>query len=282
MTYHCKAWTLCMLKIRIIPTLLVKETGLVKGVGFNSSRRVGTILPAIKVYNTRQVDELIVVDILATSQNREPDYAMVEEFSSHCFVPLTVGGGIKTIDHIKQLLKAGADKVCINSTAFDNPDLIKQTSMLFGSQCIVVSIDAAKNSNNEYECYSHSGTTPTGILVKDWAQKMQEFGAGELLITSIPHDGLMQGYDLELISLVSSSVQIPVIASGGAGSYDHMYQAVTQAQASAVAAASIFHFTQQTPLEAKKYLGAQGLPVRNSSMAKTARTTHHESSLSLN
>lgn len=259
-----------MLKIRVIPTLLWKETGLVKGVGFSSTRRVGTILPAIKVYNTRQVDELIVVDVVATLGQREPDYTTVDAFSSHCFVPLTVGGGVRTIEHIKNLLKAGADKVCINSAAFDDPSLIKKAAMLFGSQCIVVSIDAVKNARGEYECYTHSGTTPTGILVKDWAVTMQELGAGELLITSIVHDGSMSGYDLELISLVTSNVQIPVIASGGAGCYDDMYQAITQSNASAVAAASIFHFTQQTPLEAKKYLGSKGLPVRNVYMGKNS------------
>ena len=252
-----------MLKVRIIPTLLWKTSGLVKGVGFDSWRRIGTVMPAIKVYNTRQVDELILLDIAATPDGMEPNYDLIAEFSSECFVPLTVGGGIKNIEHIKKILRAGADKVCLNSIAYENPNLITEASDKFGAQCIVVSIDARKGANGSYECFSECGTRPTGQEVGNWAEKMEKAGAGEILITSIERDGTMQGYDIDLIRQVTDKVRIPVIASGGAGTYEHIYEALAKGKASAVAAASIFQFTQQTPLEIKKYLGDKGIPVRN-------------------
>ncbi len=251
-----------MLKVRIIPTLLWKEVGLVKGVSFDSWRRVGPILPAIKVYNTRQVDELIVVDITAYTEMREPDYDTVEEFSQECFVPLTIGGGIRTINHVKRLLRAGADKVSINSSAYEQEDLIKESSRMFGKQCIVVSIDVKKKDDGKYECFSESGSKSTGLNPVYWAKIVESLGTGEILITSIDNDGTMAGYDLELIKLISSEVRIPVIASGGAGCYEDMYKAITYGGASAVAAACIFHFTEQTPLEAKHYLSERGIPVR--------------------
>jgi len=252
-----------MLKIRIIPTLLWKDHGLVKGIGFDSWRRVGTVLPAIKVYNLREVDEMIVLDISATLDNREPDYDSVMEFSSECFVPLTVGGGIQHIDHIRKLLLAGADKVSINSAAYTNPKLIREAADSFGSQCVVVSLDVRKHPDGRYECFSHSGTTPTEINPEKWAEKMEESGAGEILLTSVERDGTMKGYDLELIERVRNCVSLPVIASGGAGNYQDMLDVLTKGHASAVAAASIFHFTQQTPLEAKRHLARNGLAVRN-------------------
>lgn len=252
-----------MLKVRIIPTLLWKTMGLVKGVNFDSWRRIGTVMPAIKVFNTRQVDELILLDIAATAEGVEPDYNSIAEFSSECFVPLTVGGGIKNIEQIKKILRAGADKVCLNSIAYTNPDLIKEASYKFGKQCIVISIDARKNLDGSYECFSNCGTHPTGQEVGKWAEKMEEMGAGEILITSIDRDGTMDGYDIQLVRCVAEKVNIPVIASGGAGEYEHMYEVLSKGKASAVAAASIFNFTQQTPLEAKKYLASKGIPVRN-------------------
>ncbi|MBN1899481.1 MAG: imidazole glycerol phosphate synthase subunit HisF [Spirochaetes bacterium] len=251
-----------MLKVRVIPTLLWKDVGLVKGVSFDSWRRIGSILPAIKVYNTRQVDELIIVDIIAFREKRDPDFESVADFSSECFVPLTVGGGIRTIEDVKNLLRAGADKVSINSISYEDPELITRVARAFGSQCVVASIDAKKNKNNEYECYSHSGTKQTGIQAYLWAKEMEKRGAGEILLTSIERDGTMKGYDLDLIRSVTDAVKnIPVITSGGAGNYQHMYQALKN-KASAVAAASIFHFTQQTPLEAKSFLSGKGIPVR--------------------
>lgn len=251
-----------MLKTRIIPTLLWKDFGLVKGMGFDSWRRVGSVLPAIKVYNTREVDELILVDISATQDNREPDYESVAEFSAECFVPLTVGGGIRTLDNITNLLRAGADKVCINSVAYDHPQLVQEASARFGAQCIVASVDARRMESGKHQCYSHSGEVPRDIEPSEWAKRLEELGVGEILITSIERDGTMQGYDIELIKKVSSLVKIPVIASGGAGSYEHMVEAVKHGGSSAVAAASIFHFTEQTPKQAKKHLDKKGIKVR--------------------
>jgi cyclase len=242
--------------------MLWKNVGLVKGVSFDSWRRVGPVLPAIKVYNLRQVDEIILVDITATPENREPDYDSIAEFTAECFVPITIGGGIRSIDHITNLLRAGADKISLNSSAFENPELVKSASSRFGSQCIVASIDVRKTTTGTYECYKNSGRVRTGKEVVSWAKTMEKYGAGEILLTSIDRDGTMGGYDLNLIKLVSSAVTIPVIASGGAGTYEHMYEAISMGNASAVAAASIFHFTEQTPIEAKKYLAAHTIPVR--------------------
>lgn len=250
-----------MLKVRVIPTLLWKSFGLVKGVRFDSWRRVGAIMPAVKVYNQREVDELILVDIEATREGRAPDYAMVEEIAAECFVPLTVGGGVSTLEIVRELLRAGADKVCINSAAYDHPDLIREASARFGAQCIVVGIDARRLEGGTYECISHSGTLGTGRDPESWARHVEAMGAGELLLTSVERDGTMEGYDLDLVARVADSVQIPVIASGGAGSYEHMHQAI-QNGAAAVAAASIFHFTEQTPREAKRFFAARGVAVR--------------------
>lgn len=251
-----------MLKVRIIPTLLLKDVGLVKGIGFNSWRRVDTVLPAIKVYNMREVDELILLDITATQDQRDPDYDSIKEFSQECFVPFTVGGGIKTVNHIKELLRSGADKVCINSAAYDDLNLIRDGADMFGSQCIVVSIDAKLHSDGKYYCYSNCGNTCTEKLVEEWAQIVEACGAGEILITSIEKDGTMEGYDLELIKTVTDKVKIPVIASGGAGSYEDMYSAINYAKANAVAAASIYHFTELTPKEVRNYLNSKNVPVR--------------------
>ena len=251
-----------MLKYRVIPTMLWKNVGLVKGVKFDSWRRVGPVLPAIKVYNLRQVDEIILVDITATSEKREPDYEAIAEFTAECFIPITIGGGISSISHITNLLRAGADKISLNTCSFENPDLVKIASNRFGSQCIVASIDVRKRENGTYECFKNSGMLPTGKEVVSWAKTMEEYGAGEILLTSIDRDGTMEGYDLNLIKLVSSAVTIPVIASGGAGTYQHIYEAISIGRASAVAAASIFHFTEQTPIEAKKYLAEHKIPVR--------------------
>lgn len=251
-----------MLKVRIIPTLLWKNVGLVKGVGFDSWRRIGSLLPAVKVYTTREVDELILQDITATAEERPPDFQTVYDLSPECFVPLTAGGGVRSLEDVRNLLRAGADKVTINTEAYVNPGIVEDASRHFGSQCIVVGIDAKRNPRGGHECYRTSGTVPTGIEPGDWAVEMERRGAGEILVTSIDRDGTMQGYDLELVAKVTSRVAIPVIASGGAGNYGHMHEVLTASNASAVAAASIFHFTEQTPLEAKRYLAARGIPVR--------------------
>jgi cyclase len=250
-----------MLKARVIPTLLWKGAGLVKGVAFDSWRRVGTVLPAIKVYNTREVDELVLLDITATREQREPDYESVAEYSAECFVPLTVGGGVRALEHMQKLLEAGADKVAINSAAYDHPELVQQGSRQFGSQCMVVSVDVRRYPDGRYECFRHCGQTPTGQEPVAWAKHLEALGAGEILLTRVERDGTFEGYDLELVEQVARAVNIPVIASGGAGTYAHMLAAL-QRGAAAVAAASMFHFTEQTPKEAKAFLASHGIPVR--------------------
>jgi cyclase len=251
-----------MLKIRVIPTLLWKNFGLVKGIGFDSWRRVGPVLPAIKVYNSRDVDELILVDITASQEGNAPDHESVSDFSEVCTVPLTVGGGITNLEQIVSLLHAGADKVAINTTAYSNPNLIEIAANRFGAQCVVVSIDARRFEDGRYSCFSHSATIDTERTPSEWAKEVASRGAGEILLTSIDRDGTMLGYDMELVEQVSGAVDIPVIASGGAGSYQHMIDVVRNAGASAVAAASMFHFTEQTPAGAKNAMQAAGIPVR--------------------
>tara|TARA_B100001248_G_scaffold257965_1_gene241334 strand:- start:503 stop:1279 length:777 start_codon:yes stop_codon:yes gene_type:complete len=258
-----------MLKNRVIPTLLWKDFGLVKGVGFNSWRRVGSVLPAIKVYNQREVDELILVDIVAHLSEEDLDFESIYDFGQDCFVPLTVGGGIRNIEQVKKLLRVGADKVCVNTHAYVNPELVSEIAKLFGTQCVVASIDVAKNKDNGiWECFSQAGKNPTGKNALDWAIEMEKRGAGEILITSIEKDGTLEGYDFDLIGEVSSRVNIPVIASGGAGNYQHLVDAVKKYNASAVAAASMFHFTEQTPLGAKNAMEKAGIPVRRNFIEK--------------
>ncbi len=251
-----------MLKIRIIPTLLYKNFGLVKGIGFDSWRRTGSALQAIMVYSLRGVDELIFLDITATREGRPPDFEVVDDLADECFMPLTVGGGIRSVEDVHQLLMKGADKVAINTAALENPELISQVAKRFGNQCVVASIDFRTEADGSRQVYSHSGTVATGIDPVQLARRVEELGAGEILLTSIERDGAMQGYDLDCIRQVSETVRIPVIAGGGAGNATHVYEAIHQGHASAVAAASMFHFTEITPREVKEYLAGQGLPVR--------------------
>ena len=251
-----------MLKVRIIPTLLFKGFGLVKGVSFNSWRRIGPILPAVKVYNYRDVDELIVVDIEAHRSMESIENELLAEISPHCFVPLTVGGGIRSAKQVDQLLRAGADKIAINTEAYENPQLITDLAKLYGSQCLVSSIDVRKDQDR-WLCFSKAGKNFTGCDVVDWVKQLEDRGAGEILLTSIDYDGTMRGYDLPLLETVVSKVNIPVIASGGAGNYQHMIDAVKEAGVSAVAAASMFHFTEQTPEGARKALESSGINVRS-------------------
>ena len=251
-----------MLKIRVMPTMLYKDYGLVKGKGFDSWRRTGSLMQTVKVYNMREVDELIFVDISATKEGREPDYALVDDFADDCFMPLTVGGGVRTIEQVGRLLAVGADKVAVNSAAVLNPDLIPQIARRYGAQCCVVSIDFRRTSGGKAEVCVESGSKPTGLDPVAFARDCAARGAGEILLTSIERDGGFQGYDLDVTRTVSEAVTIPVIASGGCGSYEHMARVLHEGKASAVAAASIFHFTEQTPLEAKTYLGEQGFRVR--------------------
>ena len=251
-----------MPKIRVLPVLFFKEVGLVKGVGFNSWRRVGSAMQAVKVYNMREVDELVYLDICATQDNRPPDLETVDELADECFMPLTVGGGVRTVEDVRHLLQVGADKVCLNTVAVENPMVIREISQRFGSQCVVVSIDARRHPNGTYEVFTHSGSIGTGLDPVEVAKNVELLGAGEILLTSIDSDGTMTGYDLELTKQVCDSVSIPVIAAGGAGTYAHMADVLREGRASAVAAASMFHFTEQTPLEAKRHLREEGFRVR--------------------
>ncbi len=251
-----------MIKTRVVPTLLYKNFTLVKGVRFDSWRRVGSLLQAIKVYRLREVDELIFLDISASQEGRSPDFRLIDDFADECFMPLTVGGGVRRVEDVKTLLRCGADKVAINSAAFEERELIQEAARKFGSQCIVVSIDVKKSADGRYEVFIRSGTKSTGKEPCLFAKEVEERGAGEILITSIYRDGTREGYDWELTQSVADAVSIPVIASGGAGSYDHMLDVLVKGKASAVAAASIYHFTQMTPLEAKHFLREKGIQVR--------------------
>lgn len=252
-----------MLKVRVMPTLLYKDFTLVKGVAFNSWRRVGAAMQAVEVYNMREVDELVFLDISATRDGRQPDYDLIDELADECFMPMTVGGGIRSIDEVRRLLMVGADKVAINTAAVERPALVGEIAGRFGSQCCVVSIDVRRHADGRNEVFTHAGTKPTGLDPIALARRAEADGAGEVLLTSIDRDGTMQGYDVELVKAMTQAVGIPVIASGGAGNYGHMVSVLCEGGASAVAAASIFHFTEQTPLEAKRHLAAHGLPVRH-------------------
>lgn len=242
--------------------MLWNNFGLVKGAQFDSWRRVGPVLPAIKVYNQRDVDELILVDIAKNKTKDCLELELINDYAKECFVPFTVGGGINKIEDIQALLSNGADKVCINSAAYVHPELISQVADRHGIQCVVASIDVRKDLDGNWRCFSHSGGQETGKYVVQWAKELEERGAGEILLTSIDRDGSYRGYDLDLIAAVTGAVKIPVIASGGAGNYEHMVEAVRDAGASAVAAASIFHFTEMTPAGAKEALREAGLAVR--------------------
>lgn len=249
-------------KVRIMPTLLYKDVGLIKGIGFDSWRRVGSAMQAIKVYNMRQVDELVFLDITATNDDRPPDFALIDELADECFMPLTVGGGIKSVEDVRGLLKVGADKISINTAAVENPGLITQISERFGAQCVVVSVDFKKHENGSYEVFTNSGTKPTGKHPVEFAAECDRLGAGEILLTSIDLDGTMKGYDVQMTRQVAEAVSIPVIASGGAGNYEDMAEVLINGKAAAAAAASIFHFTEQTPLEVKKFLTSKNINVR--------------------
>jgi cyclase len=250
-----------VLKTRVIPTLLYRDFGLVKGVQFDSRRAVGGAIQAIKVYNMRGVDELVFLDVTATLQGRPPDFELVDELADDCFMPLTVGGGVHSVEDVRGLLRVGADKVCVGTAAVERPALIREAADRFGSQCIVVSIDF-RVSGKDARAWTRSGTVDTGLHPAELARIVESHGAGEILLTSIDRDGTMTGYDVGTLHSVCAAVTIPVIASGGAGSYQDMGDALVDGGASAVAAAAMFHFSQQTPVEAKQYLRSLGLPVR--------------------
>lgn len=252
-----------MLKVRIIPILLFKnpEMGLVKSIGFNNLRTVGNPINAARVYNSRNVDELIFLDIGARRDKKPINSITVKKILDECFMPVTIGGKIETMADVRQMLLIGADKVSINTAAVRTPELISQISNSYGSQCLVISIDA-KKVDGKYQVFSEAGQKNTRLEVVQWARKAESLGAGEILITSIDKEGGMEGFDIELIAKVSSAVHIPVIAHGGAGSPQHIIDAVKFGKASAVAAASIFHFTHWTPAMVKQEMSQAGIPVR--------------------
>ena len=250
-----------MLKHRIIPCLDVKNGRVVKGINFVDLKDAGDPVEQAKIYSDGGADEICFLDITASNENRETIYEVVKKTSEKCFVPLTVGGGVRSIDDISKLLNSGADKVSINTTAVKNSELIVKSAKKFGSQCIVVAIDAKKN-NNRWQIYTHGGRNPTGIDAIEFAKKMEDSGAGELLVTSMDRDGTQIGYDIELMSNISSKVNIPIIASGGVGILDHLVDGIKLGNASAVLAASIFHYGKYSIKQAKEYLDLKGIPVR--------------------
>ncbi len=250
-----------MLKNRIIPCLDVKNGRVVKGINFVDLKDAGDPVEQAKIYSDGGADEICFLDITASNENRETIYDVVEKTAKKCFVPLTVGGGIKTVDDISKLLNCGADKVSINTAAVENSNVILDSSKKFGSQCIVVAIDAKKNGD-KWEVFTHGGRNNSGIDVLNYAKEMEENGAGELLVTSMDRDGTEVGYDIDLISKISNQVNIPMIASGGVGNLDHLVEGIKIGNASAVLAASIFHFGKYSIKDAKKYLALKGVPIR--------------------
>ncbi|MDA9717051.1 imidazole glycerol phosphate synthase subunit HisF [Candidatus Pelagibacter sp.] len=249
-----------MLKNRIIPCLDVKNGRVVKGINFVDLQDAGDPVEQAKIYSDGGADEICFLDITASNENRDTIFEVVEKTSKKCFVPLTVGGGVRNIEDINKLLNCGADKVSINTAAVLNPEVVVESSKKFGSQCIVVAIDAKKNGDM-WEIFTHGGRNKTGINALEFAKKMEKNGAGELLVTSMDKDGTQSGYDIELMKNISSSVNIPVIASGGVGTLDHLVDGI-KSGASAVLAASIFHYGTFSIEEAKQYLASKNIPVR--------------------
>ena len=250
-----------MLKNRIIPCLDVKNGRVVKGINFVDLKDAGDPVEQAKIYSDGGADEICFLDITASNENRDTIYEVVKRTSKKCFVPLTVGGGVRSVEDINRLLNCGADKVSINTAAVQNPEVIIESSKKFGSQCIVVAIDAKKNQN-KWEIFTHGGRNNTGIDAIEFAKKMEDSGAGELLVTSMDRDGTQIGYDNDLMLKISSIVNIPTIVSGGVGSLDHLVDGIKLGNANAVLAASIFHYGKHTIKEAKQYLNSKGIPVR--------------------
>ncbi|MCL4879870.1 MAG: glycosyl amidation-associated protein WbuZ [Anaerolineae bacterium] len=251
-----------MLKTRLIPVLLLKNGRMVKTIQFDKLRDVGHPVKAAMVYDAQNVDELIFLDITATEENRSTFFDVIQQVTEESFMPFTAGGGLRTVDDIRALLNAGADKVTLNTEAVRRPEFITEAADRFGNQCIVVSIDARRVGYKKYEVYINRGREATGLNPAAWAQQAVLHGAGEIMITSIDHEGTMEGFDLELIQQVTSAVAVPVIAHGGAGTPEHFVEAVRDAGAHAVAAASIFHFTDQNPIKARAHMKRAGLDVR--------------------
>jgi len=251
-----------VLKIRIIPCLDVKDGRVVKGVNFVDLRDAGDPVEQARIYDRAGADELCFLDINASHEARPILLDVVARTAQVCFMPLTVGGGVRSEEDIRQLLLAGADKVAINTAAVSDPDLVRRAARRFGSQCIVVAIDPKANGPGRWQVFTHGGRTPTGLDAVEWAVRMAEFGAGEILLTSMDRDGTREGFDLALTRAVADAVPIPVIASGGVGTLDHLVEGVREGHASAVLAASIFHFGDYSIAQTKNHLAAAGIPVR--------------------
>ena len=251
-----------MLKARIIPCLDVKDGRTVKGVNFVDLVDAGDPVEQAKFYDEQGADELTFLDITASHENRDTIFDVVNRTAEQCFMPLTVGGGVRQVEDIRKLLLAGADKVSINTAAVHRPEFVGEAAEKFGSQCIVVAIDARSIGPNRWEIFTHGGRESTGIDAIDWAGKMANLGAGEILLTSMDRDGTRSGFDIELTRALSDSVQIPVIASGGVGTLDHLVEGIRDGHASAVLAASVFHFGEYSIIEAKAHMAAAGVAVR--------------------
>lgn len=253
-----------MLTKRIIPCLDVKDGRVVKGVSFVNLRDAGDPVEVAAVYDREGADELCFLDITASHENRKTLLDVVEQTAGRVFMPVTVGGGVRTLDDIRALLNAGADKVSINTAAVQRPEFVKEAARRFGTQCIVVAIDAKRcGAPAQWEVFTHGGRTPAGLDAVEWAKRMEDYGAGEILLTSMDQDGQQSGYDLGLTAAVSESVSIPVIASGGVGTLEHLYEGFVKGKADAVLAASIFHFRTYTIPQAKAYLRERGVPIRD-------------------
>ena len=250
-----------MLKNRIIPCLDVKNGRVVKGINFVDLQDAGDPVEQAKIYSDGGADEICFLDITASNENRDTIYEVVKETSKKCFVPLTVGGGVRSVEDINKLLNCGADKVSINTAAVQDLNVVLESSKKFGSQCIVVAIDAKKNGD-KWDVYTHGGRNNSGLDALEFAKKMEDSGAGELLVTSMDRDGTQIGYDIDLMKKISSMVNIPTIASGGVGNLDHLAEGIKEGNASAVLAASIFHYGKHSVIEAKEYLNNKGIPVR--------------------
>ena len=251
-----------MLTKRIIPCLDVTAGRVVKGVNFVELKDAGDPVEIARRYNDQGADELTFLDITASSDQRDLILTIIDDVSSQVFIPLTVGGGVRTVEDVRRLLNAGADKVSINTSAVTNPQLVADASSRYGSQCIVVAIDAKQVSPGRWEIFTHGGRNPTGLEAVSWAQKMENLGAGEILLTSMDRDGTKRGFDIELTRAISDSVNIPVIASGGVGNLQHLADGIQKGHADAVLAASIFHYGEYTVQQAKKFMSDQNIPVR--------------------